>query len=158
MNHVTFVHSLICVNNLTWIVPVFTLCCNTFLIRSVAIALRELMLLRCPSVRLSVRLSVRPNCECDISWTDGRISTKLCTNVTYGRPMVWLGFEGQRVKGQGHAVMTQEILWAWYLLNWSTDFDRSLHAHHLCLGAPSDRCHQLSCDRADYRLLCSITE
>ena len=98
-----------------------------FLVRSVAIATRGVMFSGCLSVRLcvcpSVCACVRPNCERDISWTDGRIATKLCTNVTYGRPTIWLGFQGQRVKGQGHAVMTQKFLWARYLLNRSTEFD-----------------------------------
>jgi len=70
-----------------------------------AIAAGGIMFSGCPSVRLCVRLSVR--IVNAISWTDGRISTKLCTNVTYGRPTIWLGFQGQRVKGQGHAVMTK---------------------------------------------------
>jgi len=94
-----------------------------------AIAAGGIMFSGCPSVRLCVRLSVR--IVNAISWTDGRISTKLCMNVTYGRPTIWLGFQGQRVKGQGHAVMTQKFLWARYLLNRWTDFDQTLHECHL---------------------------
>jgi len=92
----------------------------------------------CPSVRLSVCLSVhlsvcasvRPNCERDISWTDGRILTKL-RECRLWSPHDLISFSrstGQRSRSRSD---DPKILWAQYLLNRWTDFDRTLHECHL---------------------------
>ena len=135
----------------------------------VAIAPRGLMFSGCPSLCLSVR----PNCECDISWTDWRISTKLLARHLWSLDhLIVCKVNGSKVR------VTQ--LCARYLMNrWTKchlqsddeliTFSRSgshnddpkilvnaissesMHGFrpkfactYLCLGSPSDHCRQLS--------------